>query len=81
MESGLNPIYNMLVTYSEFDPEIGYTQGMNFLAALFYLAVGDEVVAYSIMSKAMYDLNWREVYKDQLIMLINLTKKIKAWLL
>lgn len=77
----MNPIYNMLVTYAEFDPEIGYTQGMNFLAALIFLAVGDEVVAYSILTRAMFELNWREVYKDQLIMLINLTKKIKAWLL
>lgn len=77
----MNPIYNMLVCYSEFDPEIGYTQGMNFVAALLYLAVGDEVIAFTIMTKVMFELHWREVYKDQLIMVVNLTKKIKAWLI
>lgn len=54
---------------------------MNFVAALLYLAVGDEVIAFCLMTKAMFQLNWREVYKDQLIMLVNLTKKINQWLL
>lgn len=53
---------------------------MNYLAALLYIAVGDEVIAYTILTKVMFDLEWREIYKDQLIMLINLTRKIKLWL-
>jgi hypothetical protein len=54
---------------------------MNFLAALLYLAVGDEIIAFSLFIKIMFDLNWREVYLDQLIKLVSLTKKIKNWLL
>jgi len=64
METGLNPIYNLLVAYSEYDPEIGYTQGMNFLVALLFLAVGDEQIAFELLIKVMFALNWREVYKD-----------------
>ena len=41
-ESGKNPIYNILTAYAEFDVETGYTQGMNFLAALLYVAVRNE---------------------------------------
>jgi hypothetical protein len=81
INSGQNPIYNILVAYSELDPEIGYTQGMNFLIALLYIAVGDEVIAFTLLVKVMFDLNWREVYRDQLIKLLSLTKKFKAWLL
>lgn len=64
IQSGENPIYNMLVAYSELDPQIGYTQGMNFLAALLYLATRDEIIAFDLLIKVMFDLNWREVYLD-----------------
>jgi len=60
----------MLVAYSELDPQVGYTQGMNFLVALLYLAVGDEIIAFNLLIKVMFDLNWREVYLDQLKKLI-----------
>ena len=54
---------------------------MNFLAALLYLAVGDEIIAFNLLIKVMFDINWREVYQDQLIKLVSLTKKFKSWLL
>jgi len=54
---------------------------MNFLVALIYLAVGDELISYVLLTKVMKELNWREVYKDQLIQLVNLTKKIKNWIM
>ena len=54
---------------------------MNFLAALLYLAVGDEIIAFNLLIKVMHDLNWREVYLDQLVKLVSLTKKFKNWLL
>ncbi len=53
---------------------------MNFLAALLYAAVRDEVLAFGLLMKAMFELNWREVYKDELIMVLIITKKILAWL-
>lgn len=49
---------------------------MNFLAALLYVAVRNEFIAFALMAKVMYELNWREVYKDELIMLLSLTKKV-----
>ena len=54
---------------------------MNFLAALLYLAVGDEIIAFNLLIKVMFDINWREVYLDQLVKLVSLTKKFKSWLL
>jgi len=53
---------------------------MNFLAALIYLAVADEVIAYTLLVKAMFDKEWRKVYLDQLVRLMELTKQIKQWL-
>ena len=39
IESGWNPIYNILASYAEFD-----------------LAVGDEVIAFTILVKVMFEL-------------------------
>lgn len=53
---------------------------MNFLVSLLYAAVNDEVIAFSLLTKVMFQLNWREVYNDDLIMLLSLTKKVTTWL-
>jgi len=53
-ESAKNPIYNILTAYAEFDKDIGYTQGMNFLVALLYAAVQDEIIAFGLLSKLMF---------------------------
>ena len=43
---------------------------MNFLAALIFAAVNDEVIAFAIMTKVMFELNWREVYHVNLVGLL-----------
>lgn len=77
----MNPIYNLLAAYSEIDKEIGYTQGMNFLVALILLAVDDEVLAFVLFRNIMQNLKWRQVYKDGLAKLFELSAKIKKWLI
>jgi hypothetical protein len=43
---GRNKLYNLLKVYALIlDPEIGYTQGMNFLAALILMHVPNEILA------------------------------------
>jgi len=81
MDSGKNPLYNILAAYAELDPEVGYTQGMNFLVALIYQAVGNETLAFTLLQKVMYDLKWRDCYRDDLIKLISITRKLKQWLM
>ena len=49
----MNPIYNILSAYAQHDPDLGYTQGMNFLVGLIYLAVQDEVITFSILQRIM----------------------------
>ena len=37
--SGMNPLFNILTAYAETDKKLGYTQGMNFLCGLIFIAV------------------------------------------
>ena len=46
VSSGNNKLYNLLKVYALIlDPIVGYTQGMNFIAALILLHVPNEVLA------------------------------------
>jgi hypothetical protein len=45
-DSGKNRLYNVLHAYSAVDPEVGYSQGMNFLAAMLLLNIPDEEDAF-----------------------------------
>ena len=44
--SGKNRLFNILHAYSGFDQEIGYSQGMNFLAAMLLLNIAEEEDAF-----------------------------------
>lgn len=46
IQSGENKLYNVLLVYSIANPKIGYTQGMNFLAAQILEVVEDEFLAF-----------------------------------
>ena len=39
VDEGQNPLYNVLASYAKHCPEVGYCQGMNFLAGLILIGV------------------------------------------
>lgn len=54
----------ILCAYAGCDPEVGYCQGMGFIAAAILVVQGDEYVAFSTFYQVMRDKNWREVYSN-----------------
>ena len=77
----VNPLENVLMAYALDDPELGYTQGMNFLVGMILIGVNfDEVVAFKILYLLMRDRNWRRVYTENLSGLFSLTDKVQSWL-
>ena len=49
-----NLLYNVLAAYAKHAPEVGYCQGMNFLAALILIGVNfDEVCAFIVLDKLL----------------------------
>ena len=39
LQDGKNPIFNLLAAFAELDKDLGYTQGMNFLVGVIFIAV------------------------------------------
>lgn len=44
--SGQNKLFNVLKAYSNFDPEVGYSQGMNFITAMLLMHIPSEEDAF-----------------------------------
>jgi hypothetical protein len=62
---GQNALRNMLRAYVAYDPEVGYCQGMGFIAALFLIYMRNEEMAFWSFVSIMYDKGWRFVFTDQ----------------
>lgn len=64
-ESGQNRLYNILKAYSNYDTEIGYCQGMNFIAALLLSQIPEEEDAFWCLVHIMYEKGWRDIFNRQ----------------
>lgn len=77
-----NSLFNVLACYAKMNPDVGYCQGMNFLAAMILIGVDfDELVAFTILTQLMGEQgNFRQLYCSNLQMLYNLADEVQVWL-
>lgn len=73
-------LFQILVAYAISDSEIGYTQGMNFVAATFLKVIKDPYDAYLVLQYVMRVLNWRCVYLHNTPKLANLLEIVQIQL-
>ena len=55
-------LYHILSAYSQFDFQVGYCQGMSFVAGTLLMIIQDEELAFWAFVFLMYDYDWRAVY-------------------
>lgn len=60
--SGQESLYKVSKAYSVYDQEVGYCQGLSFIAASLLLHMPEEE-AFSVLVSIMYDYGLRELYK------------------
>uniref|UniRef100_A0A3B3ST51 TBC1 domain family member 4 n=1 Tax=Paramormyrops kingsleyae TaxID=1676925 RepID=A0A3B3ST51_9TELE len=65
---GQRSLYNLLKAYSLLDSEVGYCQGLSFVAGVLLLHM-DEEEAFSMLTFLMYDLGLRRQYRPDMIIL------------
>lgn len=85
--TGQNKLFNVLKAYSLFDPDVGYTQGMSFIAAMILIVCcdgsfqtsiqDDEALAWTIFVKVLNISDWRRLYLYQTPKLFDLTKTLR----
>ena len=74
IETRQNKLFNLLKVYSLFlDPELGYTQGMNFIAAIILMNVPNEALACQIFLKVLEKDKWARMYMSSTPKLFDLS--------
>ncbi|XP_071399676.1 TBC1 domain family member 1 isoform X2 [Centroberyx affinis] len=66
--AGQLSLYNLLKAYSLLDPEVGYCQGLSFIAGVLLLHMGEED-AFNMLKFLMYDMGLRKQYRPDMIIL------------
>lgn len=62
----MQSLTNILKAYAAMDPEVGYCQGMNFLAGVVLTYLPSEADAYGALVLLMKQRHLRELYKQDL---------------
>uniref|UniRef100_A0A671MYP0 TBC1 domain family member 4 n=1 Tax=Sinocyclocheilus anshuiensis TaxID=1608454 RepID=A0A671MYP0_9TELE len=66
--AGQLSLYNLLKAYSLLDPEVGYCQGLSFVAGVLLLHMSEED-AFHMLKFLMYDTGLRKQYRPDMIIL------------
>ena len=68
---GANPLYNVVNAYAHYDEEIGYCQGMCFIAALLLHYLKDEEDAFFCLIHVLKIHDWRGCFAEETPKLIS----------
>uniref|UniRef100_A0A5F8GRS7 TBC1 domain family member 1 n=1 Tax=Monodelphis domestica TaxID=13616 RepID=A0A5F8GRS7_MONDO len=66
--AGQLSLYNILKAYSLLDPEVGYCQGLSFVAGVLLLHMSEED-AFKMLKFLMFDMGLRKQYRPDMIIL------------
>ena len=61
-QGGNNKMFNVLKAYANYDNEVGYVQGINYLAGILLFYISDEEKVFWSLLQLMQWRNWRTVY-------------------
>ncbi|XP_063778495.1 TBC1 domain family member 1 isoform X2 [Pseudophryne corroboree] len=66
--AGQLSLYNILKAYSLLDPEVGYCQGLSFVAGILLLHMSEED-SFRLLKFLMYDIDMRKQYRPNMVTL------------
>lgn len=72
--AGQLSLFNLLKAYSLLDKEVGYCQGISFVAGVLLLHMSEEQ-AFEMLKFLMYDLGFRKQYRPDMMSL-----QVRQWL-
>lgn len=80
--SGRNSLFNVLKAYSLLDPDVGYTQGMSFIAALILTVFDqDEALAWTVFVRLLsVRSDWRRFYGENTPKLFEFTRTLRDFI-
>lgn len=65
-------LYNVLLAYANYDSQIGYVQGLNYVAAMLLMHIQDEEKVFWCLIYLLNRYNWRRIYTEEMPKLMEL---------
>ncbi|CDW82250.1 tbc domain containing protein [Stylonychia lemnae] len=73
-------LFNILKAYSLYNQQVGYMQGLNFVAGMILIIMQDEPISYVVLIKLLEKNQWDRLYIDQTPKLFELVYKIRLYI-
>ena len=70
--SGNNKLFNVLLAYANYDTEVSYTQGTNYIVALLLFFMKDEEQVFWCFYSLMIKRDYRQIFRPDLAKVIEL---------
>jgi hypothetical protein len=64
IQCGNNKLFNVCKAYANYDKEVSYVQGLNYIVALMLIYIQDEEAVFWCLVHLMNHKNWRLVYTN-----------------
>ena len=77
-DEGLKMLHNVLVAYSNYDTQIGYVQGINYIVGMLLMHIQDEEKAFWCLLYIMNRKNWRCIYQESMAKLFELLALVET---
>ena len=74
---GQQMLFNVLLAYANYDSQIGYVQGLNYIAAMLLMHIQEEENVFWCLIYLLNRKNWRRIYMEEMPKLMDLMDYIE----
>lgn len=65
-------LFNILLAYANYDHQVGYVQGLNYIAAMLLMHIQDEEKVFWCLVFILHRNQWRNIYMDEMPKLLEI---------
>jgi hypothetical protein len=76
-QDGHEMLFNALFAYANYDSQIGYVQGLNYIAAMLLMHIQDEEKVFWCLIYLLNRKNWRQIYIEDMPKLMELIDEVE----
>ena len=80
-EKGQSMLFNVLLAFANYDTQIGYVQGLNYVAAMLLMHIQDEEKTFWCLTYLLNRKNWRRIYTEDMPKLMELIDEVEQKLI
>ena len=70
-------LFNVLLAFANYDTQIGYVQGLNYVAAMLLMHIQDEEKTFWCLTYLLNRKNWRRIYTEDMPKLMELIDEVE----